>query len=167
MNVIDLIVCLVLLLALWNGWRRGFILQICSLLTLVVAVWLAARFGGEAARLLRIETDYAEAVGFVLILVAAMLLFALLARVVRKVFHFAGFGLLDTLLGVAVAMLKNLLITSLIFAAIERINVDHALIPAETISASKCYRPVRNLSRLVLPFVSWATEQVYQAAEND
>lgn len=167
MNIIDLILCLVLLLALWNGWRRGFILQICSLVALVAAIWLAARFGGEAAILLHIEEAYAEPAGFVVVLVVALLLIALLARIVRKIFHFAGFGLLDTLLGIVVAAVKYLLVTSVIFAAIDRINVDYALIPAETISTSKGYRPVRNLSRQILPFITWAAEQVEQVSQND
>ncbi len=45
MNTIDLIVCLVLALAVWNGWRKGFIVQAGSLVALVVGLWLALRFG--------------------------------------------------------------------------------------------------------------------------
>lgn len=167
MNVIDLILCLVLLVAVWNGWRRGFILQICSLGALVAAIWLAARFGGEAAAMLRIDTDYAEPAGFVVVLVVALLLISLVARLVRKVFHFAGFGLLDTLLGIVVAAAKYLLVVSVLLAAIERFNTDYALIPKQTIEGSYGYRPVRNLLRQVLPFVAWAAEQVDQVTQNE
>ena len=55
MNILDLIICLVLALAVWNGWRRGFILQICSLAALIVALWLAARFASEVGAMLHIE----------------------------------------------------------------------------------------------------------------
>lgn len=167
MNVIDLILCLVLLVAVWNGWRRGFILQICSLGALVAAIWLAARFGSEAAAMLRIDTDYAEPAGFVVVLVVALLVISLVARLVRKFFHFAGFGLLDTLLGIVVAAAKYLLVVSVLLAAIERFNTDYALIPKQTIEGSYGYRPVRNLSRQVLPFVAWAAEQVDQVTQNE
>ena len=50
MNIIDLVLCLVLLLAVWNGWRRGLILQICSVVALVAAIYLAARYGSMVAK---------------------------------------------------------------------------------------------------------------------
>ena len=52
MNTLDLIVCLVLALAVWNGWRQGFILQVCSLAGIVAGIWLAAQFGTRAVELL-------------------------------------------------------------------------------------------------------------------
>lgn len=165
MNLIDLILCLVLLVAVWNGWRRGFILQICSLVALVAAIWLAARFGGEAAALLRIESEYAEPAGFVVVLVVALIVISLLARLVRKVFHFAGFGMLDIVLGIIIAAVKYLLVVSVIFAAIDRLNADYSLIPRTTIESSHGYRPVRNISRQILPFVTWAAEQVEEVTQ--
>ena len=45
MNTIDLIVCLILALAVWNGWRQGFVMQICSLAGIVAGIWLASRYG--------------------------------------------------------------------------------------------------------------------------
>lgn len=166
MNVIDLILCLVLLIAVWNGWRRGFILQICSLGALVAAIWLAARFGSEAATLLRIQHEYAEPAGFVVVLIVALLLISLLARLVRKVFHFAGFGLLDTLLGIAIAITKYLLVVSVLMAAIDRLNTDYTFIPRQTIESSRGYRPVRDLSKQILPFVTWAAEQVGRTTDH-
>lgn len=159
MNVIDLLVCLVLLVALWNGWRRGFILQVCSLAAIVVAIWLTARFGAAAGEALHIDPAYAPAAGFTAVLVAAVLAVAVLARLLRKLFRFAGFGLLDILLGILVAVVKYGLLLSVLFAAIDRFNVDYALIPAETIASSRTWRPVSNLSHCLLPFADWVSEQ--------
>ena len=160
MNILDLIVCVVLLAALINGWRRGFILQLCSLVAVVAAIWLAARFGAEAGALLKLDAQYAEAGGFVVVLVVAMLLVGLTGRVVRKLFHFAGFGFVDILLGVVVAAAKYLLLLSLAFAAFEKINIDNALFSQEKIEQSKGYAPVRNLSRQILPFIDWLGDEV-------
>ena len=41
MNGIDLMVVLALLPALWNGWRQGAVVQLCSLLGVAAGVWLA------------------------------------------------------------------------------------------------------------------------------
>ena len=160
MNILDLVICLVLVVAVWNGWRRGFILQICSLVALLVALWLAARFGSMVGTMLHIDPQYAEVAGFIAVLVAGLLLVSLAGRVVRRIFHFAGFGLLDIVLGIAVAAAKYLLLLSVAFAALERINVEGSLIPASQIESSRGYRPVRELSRQVLPLVGWVEKQV-------
>ncbi len=159
MNVIDLLVCLVLLVALWNGWRRGFILQVCSLAAVVIAIWLAAHFGAATGEALRIDPAYAPAAGFTAVLVAAVLAVAVLARLLRKIFRFAGFGPLDILLGILAAVVKYMLLLSVLFAAIDRFNVDYALIPAETVASSRTWRPVRSLSHSLLPFAGWVSEQ--------
>ena len=160
MNIFDLIVCLVLLLALFNGWRKGLILQLCSLVAVVAAIWLASRYGAEVGALLRLDAAYAEAGGFVVVLLVGILLVALAGRVVRKLFRFAGLGLFDILCGVLLAAAKYLLLLSLLFAAFERINVDYRLVSKEKITSSKTYQPVRNLSRQILPFVDWVSDEV-------
>ena len=105
MNTLDLIVCLVLALAVWNGWRQGFVVQICSLAGIVAGIWIAARFGAQVGGWLRLDDEVAAAGGFVSVLVVVILVVAIAGRVVRKVFHFAGLGVADTLLGIAVSVL--------------------------------------------------------------
>ena len=45
MNTIDLIVLLALGLAVWSGWRRGFVVQVGSLAGLALALWAAWQIG--------------------------------------------------------------------------------------------------------------------------
>lgn len=160
MNILDLIICLVLVAAVVNGWRRGLILQLCSLVAVAAAIFLAACYGAEAGAMLKLDEQYAEAGGFVVVLLAAMLLLGVAGRVVRKLFHFAGFGLVDVLLGIVVAAAKYLLLLSLAFAAFEKININHSLLSEQKIESSKGYAPVRNLSRQILPFVDWLGDEV-------
>lgn len=93
MNTLDLIVCLVLALAVWNGWRQGFVVQICSLAGIVAGIWIAARFGAQVGGWLRLDDEVAAAGGFVTALVVVILVVAIAGRVVRKVFHFADWAL--------------------------------------------------------------------------
>lgn len=159
MNIIDLLVCLALAVAVWNGWRRGFILQVCSLAALVVAIWLAARFGTAAGERLGVDAAYAPAAGFVTVLVAAVLAVSILGRLLRRIFRFAGFGLLDTVLGIAVSILKCLLLLSVLFAANDRLGLGEGLVPAETTASSLTWRPLCDLSHRLVPFVERLTEE--------
>ena len=146
MNTLDLIVCLVLALAVWNGWRQGFVVQICSLAGIVAGIWIAARFGAQVGGWLRLDDEVAAAGGFVTALVVVILVVAIAGRVVRKVFHFAGLGVADTLLGIAVSVLKYLLVLSVLFSAFDALNEDYCLVGPRTIEQSKSYKPVRWLS---------------------
>ncbi len=166
MNAVDLIVCLVLVLAVWNGWRQGFILQVCSLAGIVAGIWLAARFGTQVGEWLQLEPDIASAGGFVTVLIAVILVVAIAGRLVRKLFHFAGFGIADTLLGIAVSVLKYLLVLSALFSAFDTLNADYTLVSPETIEKSKSYKPVMRLSEAVFPFLEWVGEQVPGPDEN-
>ena len=157
MNTLDLIVCLVLALAVWNGWRQGFVVQICSLAGIVAGIWIAARFGAQVGGWLRLDDEVAAAGGFVTVLVAVILVVAIAGRVVRKVFHFAGLGVADTLLGIAVSVLKYLLVLSVLFSA--------CLVGPRTIERSKSYKPVRWLSESIFPFLEWVGERVPRQEE--
>lgn len=153
MNGIDLVVYLVLALAVWDGWRRGVVMQLCSLAGIVAGIWFAARYGAVVGAWLRLDPAMAAAGGFVVVLLATMIAVALLGRALRKLFRFAGFGLLDILLGIAVSVVKYLLILSVLFAAFDRLNEDNALVSRQTLEESRWFRPVTDLSGRLLPFL--------------
>lgn len=153
MNTIDLIVCLVLLLAVWNGWKQGFIVQVCSLAGILAGIWLAARYGAAAGLLLRLDESIAAPGGFVVVLLAVILLVALVARLLRKLFRFAGFGIPDIVLGIAVSVCKYGLVLSVLFAAFDTLNEDYCLAKPETVEQSRTYKPVMRLSEAVSPLL--------------
>lgn len=166
MNAVDLIVCLILALALWNGWRQGFIVQICSLGGIVVGIWLASRFGTEVGGWLHLDEEVAAAGGFVTVLIAAILVVAIAGRLIRRLFHFAGLGLADSLFGAVVSVAKYLLILSVLFSAFDRLNVDYSLVGPRTIEHSRSYRPIMRLSESLFPFLEWVGDQVPVKEEN-
>ena len=152
MNTIDLIVCLMLVLAVWNGWRQGFVMQVCSLAGIIAGIWVASRYGAEVGAWLKLDETISAAGG----------------RLVRKLCHFAGFGIADIVLGIAVSVLKYMLLLSVLFSAFDTLNEDYTLIGARTIEKSKSYKPVMRLSERIFPFLEWVGEQVpRQAREQD
>ena len=166
MNTLDLIVCLVLALAVWNGWRQGFVVQICSLAGIVAGIWIAARFGAQVGGWLRLDDEVAAAGGFVTALVVVILVVAIAGRVVRKVFHFAGLGVADTLLGIAVSVLKYLLVLSVLFSAFDALN--EGLLPrgaADDRAVEKLQACPVALSESIFPFLEWVGERVPRQEE--
>lgn len=160
MNTIDLMIYLVLALAVFEGWRRGAIVQLCSLAGLVAAIFLAARYGAEVGQRLGLEEGVAAAGGFAVVLVATVIAVAVLARLLRKLFRFAGFGIPDIVVGIAVSAVKYLLVLSVAFATLESINNDYGLISRETVEGSHWFRPIREISDRIFPFIDWVGNRI-------
>lgn len=160
LNIVDLIVCLILALAVWNGWRQGLIVQVCSLAGIVAGIWLAARFGAEVGAWLRLDEEVAAAGGFVTVLVAVVLVVAVAARLLRKLFHFAGFGIADIVLGVALSVVKYLLVLSVLVAAFDRLNADYTLADRQTIGQSRSYGPLLRLSEMLPPLLEEVSDRL-------
>ena len=74
-------------------------------------------------------------------------------------------GIADILLGVAVSVLKYLLILSALFSAFDKLNADYTLVGPRTVGQSKCYEPVLRLSEAVFPFLEWVGDRVPQRDE--
>ena len=83
----------------------------------------------------------------------------------KRLSRFAGFGWLDTLLGVGLSILKYMLVVSVLFAAFEKLNVGYWLVDSRTIETSRSYRPVLRLSGLIFPYAERLGEQLPQADE--
>ena len=167
MNPIDLIIVLTLAVAVWIGWRRGFILQACSLAGLVVAIWIAMRCGAAVGGWLRLDPAIAAPGGFVAVFVAALVAVALGARLLRKVFRFAGFGVPDVVLGIAVAAVKFLLLLSVLFAAFDRFDADRKWVSRKTIETSWGYEPVKSFSERVFPLIEAFGERIPEWSETE
>lgn len=156
MNAIDLVVCLLLLLAFWHGWKQGFIVQVCSLAGILAGIWLASRYGAVVGGWLRLDEQFAAAGGFIALFVVVLIVVAILARLLRRLFRFAGLGAADVLLGVVVSLAKCLLALGVLFAAFDRLNGQYDLVEERTLEQSISYQPVMHLSESLLPFVERA-----------
>ena len=95
-------------------------------------------------------------------LVLFMLIDTFLSVVVNMM---QGVALADTLLGIAVSVLKYLLVLSVLFSAFDALNEDYCLVGPRTIEQSKSYKPVRWLSESIFPFLEWVGERVPRQEE--
>lgn len=153
MNGIDIGVGLVMIWAVVAGLRRGAVMQLVSLAGLAAGIWLAARYGTEAGHLLSFGPEWVRAGGFVTVLVVAMIVIGLLGQLLRRLFSAAGFGSLDRMLGIAVSAAKWLLILSILFAVLRKVDPEHSILPEQVAAESVTYRPVSRIAEALLPFL--------------
>ncbi|MEG2366161.1 MAG: CvpA family protein [Alistipes sp.] len=160
MNGFDLIFYLVLVLAVWDGWRRGVVLQLCSLAGLFVGIWLAGRYDATVGAWMQLDGTSAAPAGFVVTLLSALIAMAIVGHLLRKLFHFVGFGIPDNLLGVAVSVVKYLLLLSVLCSAFDSLNAKYAFVEQPAIEKSRWYRPVKGVSDHIFPFIHFIGEHL-------
>lgn len=161
MNGIDIIALAALAWAVFNGWRRGMILQICTLVGIILGFWAAGHYGAAVGRALHIPDEFATAAGFALLLIGVMILVALLSKGLRKVFSFAGLGALDVVLGILFSCIKMLLILCALFWIFDILNgPEHRMVSAQTLAASKLYRPILGIADWFMPVINGVTDTV-------
>ena len=151
MNVFDIILYLALAWAVFNGWRRGFLLQMLSLAAVVAAFYLAVKYGAELGAAMGIKEGAAVA-GFLIIFVAALVGIGIVGHLMRAVFRFAGLGAIDTLLGVLFSIAKILLVVSVLYAGFDALNRDCDMVSSETIDGARWFRPVAGLTDKLTPY---------------
>ena len=152
MNIFDIIVYLSLAWAVFNGWRRGFLLQMLSLLAVVAALFFATQYGSELERILGIDIGVQGVVGFIVIFVAAMILIAVSGYVLRAVFRFAGLSAIDVLLGILFSVAKVALIVSVLFSWFDNANKSYEWASRECVAESRWYEPVKGITDKLTPY---------------
>ncbi|MBR5455112.1 MAG: CvpA family protein [Rikenellaceae bacterium] len=142
MGIFDILVLIVALVALVNGWRKGLIIQVCSIAAIVGGVWIASAFGAEVGALLGIEPRYAKAAGFLIIFFVALVFLALVSRLVKKLFSFAGLGVVDSILGALLSVAKVALIVGLLCSAFDSLNKGLKIVEVGTLDKTIFFRPL-------------------------
>lgn len=146
-----------------NGAWRGFIMQVCSLVGVAAGIWLGVRYGAVVGGWLHLDQSFAGAVGFLVVVVVVALSVSIAALVIRKAFHFVGFGIPDAVLGMVVGLAKGVLLLSVLCSAFARINADHTLLSAQTVETSKCYKPLLEVSGKIMPLFERIEDRISES----
>ena len=161
MNVFDILLGLALLYAAYRGFRQGTVVQLCGLVGIFVAVFFASRYGHIVGEWLHTQSMWGQVIGFVLVFVLTLLVVALGARVIKRIFSLAGFGTIDSVLGLLLGMLKMTLILGIILTLFETLNQSTHWVSDQKCDESMLYGPVCDLSDVLLPYLHRAfTETV-------
>lgn len=127
MNLVDVLVLLALGLAVYEGWRAGFLATTFGLITWIVGLGVAiaahAPAAGAVAALTGIAVPAARAIAFVVILFVAEALFAVLSRfalgpLVALVRLHHATRLVDHVAGITPSVARTLVIVAITLAAL-------------------------------------------------
>ena len=157
MNIFDIVIAALLVFAFVRGFMKGFFVEVASLIALVGGVWGAIHFSYFVADLLEERVAWEEnyislaafAITFILIVVAV----SALGKMLTKMADFAALGLVNKIMGGVFALLKSVVILSVIFVFFSRINSTIPFVGKETLNSSILYAPVKSIVPSIFPSI--------------
>jgi membrane protein required for colicin V production len=137
--LIDIIFILVLIMAIFNGLSKGFVLGIFSFLALIIGLAAALKLSVVVARYLEhsvvAATKWLPLISFILVLILVMIIVGLLARLIKKTLQFALLGWLDSLGGMILYIVLYTIVFSIFLFYAEKLR----LLNPDVIANSKTY----------------------------
>jgi membrane protein required for colicin V production len=155
MYYLDLIIVLPIAWGMFRGFRRGFIIEICTLMALILGVYGAATFGEATA-------DYFQAnyntdpklslvMAFAILFIGIVIAVFIFGKALEGVVKMVALGLVNKLFGMVFGGLKFALILSGILFVFMGFPATRSLIPDSWIRGSYLYEPVSGLASRIYP----------------
>lgn len=160
MNVLDIILIVFLLWAVYRGFRDGIVVQLGGLAGLFIGIYFAFRHGTALGRWLSIDEKWATIAGFAIILLLVVIAISVLGRLLRGVFRFAGLAILDKVGGILVSAIKVGLILGLLLYSFDWANREQKWVAQEKLDKSVLYRPLIDVAAMAFPYIDFVKDKL-------
>ena len=139
------------------GFSNGFVKEAASLAALVVGIWGAIKFSSFTAQKLYdffdISGQYTYIAAFIITFILIVIVIHFIGIIVDKLVNAVSFGLLNKFFGLALGILKSVLILSVIFCILNAIDARKPFLPKEKIKQSAFYYPVSDIVPMLFPII--------------
>ena len=137
--IIDIVYCIVLLLAVFKGYSKGFVVAVFSFFAIFIglaaAMKLSVLVAGWLGKNTGIGTRLLPVIAFAVVMVGVALLVRLCALMIEKILKLAMLGFINKLAGILLYFIIYTIVYSVVLFFANKIS----LLKQETIAASRCY----------------------------
>jgi len=156
-SYLDLILLIPIGIALWRGWKNGFIMEVFSVLALFVGIYLALQLSDGLTGFLRdkvdVKAEYLPVFSFIIILIGVGIGLFFLGKMITRAIKSGGGGRLNSSAGAFFSLTKYLLILSVSFLFFNALDARYDLLPEKQKEKSYFYRPIYNFSLVLMPAI--------------
>lgn len=152
---LDLIFLILMILAAFKGFNKGFIVALFSIFAFIAgiaaAMKLSATMAGYLGENLHIAVQWLPVVSFMVVFVLVVVLVRLGAKIIEKTIDLALLGWLNRLAGILLyALLYAIVLSILVFYASQV-----KIISAETLAASRTWPYIERLGPWAMESLGW------------
>ncbi|MES2573407.1 MAG: CvpA family protein [Bacteroidota bacterium] len=157
MSFLDIVLGSLLLFGLYKGIKNGLFVEIASLISLLLGIYIAVKFSILTAEIisgfLHWNPKTIQITAFILTFILVIIGVSLLAKFLTGIADFAQLGWINKLGGGFFRILKTILIVSIFLNLFEKINFNNTFAKKETLDNSLFYRPIQKTAGFVYPSV--------------
>lgn len=157
MGIIDIVLSGLLGYGCYKGIKNGLFVELASLVSFVLGVYLAIKFSYVTQSFLEGMVDWSpktiQVMSFVLTLIVVVVGIHLLAKIFTKIADFAFLGWVNKLAGAFFALLKTALLLGIVLSLFQKVNVNDMLVSKEKQENSLLFNPIMATADFVLPVV--------------
>jgi len=158
MNWFDIVITLLLLVAFISGYRKGLIMQLVGLATIV----LAAIFGGKLAanilpelnRIINFTPDVARVISFVLAFALIAVGISLIGRLLQRFIDVVFLSFINRLVGAVLAVGTMMVFLSVILNLVLMLDKGEVAITPETKKESFFFPRVEAVVPAIVPYLN-------------
>ena len=155
MSFLDIILGSLLLYAAYNGLKKGLFVELASLISLVVGIFIAIKFSYLMRSIIESHVSWSpkmiEVTAFGLTFLVVVIAIHTLAKLFTSIADFAYLGWLNKLGGATFSVLKTILMLSILINLFQKININNFIAKKETLNNSMFYNPIQEVSKFMYP----------------
>ena len=169
MQVIDIILGCLLLYGLVRGFWNGFFIEITSLFSLLLGIFIAIKFSSFAQSLLSSHVSWSpktiQITAFALTFIAVVIGLSILAKFLTTISKFAGLGIFNKIAGAFFGLLKTILLISVALHFFQKMNSKASFVSKEQLVKSILYYPTLEVSGKIYPALESWFDEFYPSKE--
>ncbi len=158
MNILDILICIPLLYAIYKGFTKGFIHEAATLAALILGIYGAIHFSDFTSEFIQdtfnYESQYMGYISFIITFIAIVIGVNLVGNMIDKLVHAIALGFINRLLGIALSLIKVGIVLSIVVHLFNQANNKFNFISEEKKRESLLYEPMNELSNTLFNFFS-------------
>lgn len=158
MNWFDFTVGVFLLIAFFNGYRKGLIMQLVGLAAIVLAVIFGGRLAQvllpELNKLLDISPNVAHVLSYLFAFVLIAVVISFVGRIVQKFIDVVHLSFINRILGSVIAIATTMIVLSVILNLVLTLDPEEKLIKKETKDKSFFFERVEAVVPAIVPYLN-------------
>jgi|WetSurMetagenome_2_1015567.scaffolds.fasta_scaffold00088_37 membrane protein required for colicin V production len=114
MNTLDIIVLIIISVMTFYGVWKGFIKQALGIVGIIVGYIVATRYYTHLSAYIKLsDPNLSKILSFVILFLACVIIFSILAVFLNKLFKLPGLGMINTFLGGVTGFLKGFILIAI------------------------------------------------------
>lgn len=145
MQLIDILLAIPLLFFIYNGWKKGLVREVATLVGLIAGIWACVHLSQQVAEWLNLDSENSILIAFIITFIAVLVLTYLLGRCVEGLLKAAKLSLLNRLAGALLGAVKALCILAVLLNYVVMFDKQETVLKPDMKKSSLLYRPVYNV----------------------